>query len=307
MRSDLAAGWYILLYHNVSWEESPFLWHIGGTCPPDVFRDHVETCAQLGELVSVQDGVDRMQRDRVSHPLLSFWFDDGFASVSKYAAPILAEKGITGATSICSRFVGGKELFWRLKLSFLNSAGAGEQLRRRLERYGCSPTSSLSAFTMTNFGPEVLDAIDSLFAEFATPGVLEHASRLFQTPQQLRSLHQQGWVIANHTASHFAAREGCAEEPPVKEFEECDEFIEATVGQPSPFWVAPFGSLSARYVDCIMKKHASKTIVLVGDKRNVPSRAVSDTNLYRINVPSNDRHGLGRRLAAAYAADVTLK
>jgi hypothetical protein len=299
VRSDLAPGWYILLYHNVSWEESPFLWHIGGTCPPDVFRDHVQTCSQLGELVSVQDGVERMERGQVSRRLFSFWFDDGFADVGKYAAPILAEWGITGATSICSRFAVGRELFWRLKLSFLNSAGAGEELRGRLRIYGCSPSSSLSAFTLTNFGSELLGVIDKLFDEVATPAVLERASRLFQDPDQLRSLHEQGWVIANHTASHYATGDGGADETPLAEFEECDKFIEATVGQPSPFWVAPFGTMSARVVESVRKNHVSKIIVLVGDRCNVPCRAVSDRILYRIDVPSNDRYGFVGRLAAA--------
>ena len=56
MKSALVPGWYIILYHDVSWEESPFVRHIGGTCPPDVFRDHVRACAGLGELVSIRDG-----------------------------------------------------------------------------------------------------------------------------------------------------------------------------------------------------------------------------------------------------------
>ena len=44
----LIPGWYILLYHDISWEETPFVRHIGGTCPPDVFRDHVSTCESSG-------------------------------------------------------------------------------------------------------------------------------------------------------------------------------------------------------------------------------------------------------------------
>jgi len=299
VRDRLNPGWYLLLYHNVSWEESPFLWHIGGTCPPDIFRDHVQQCSQLGELVSVQDGIETIKKGPVNRPLFSFWFDDGFAGVRKYAEPILAEWKITGATSVCSRFATGTELFWRLKLSYLNSAGAAGQLRSQLHKYGCSPSDSLSEFTVTKFGPELLDAINNLFEEVASPVVQENAGSLFDTPDQLRSLHEQGWVIANHSAAHYPNRDGCADQEVLEEFEECDEFLESIIGRPSPFWVAPFGTMSPGYVEAITDKYDSKTIVLVGDKGNVPARVVSDRVWYRVSAPSNDRNGLGTSLAAA--------
>src|SRR5262249_45096313 len=144
----------------------------------------------------------------IDRPLFSFWFDDGFAGVRKYAAPILADWGMTGATSVCSRFATRKELFWRVKLSYLNSAGAGDRLRSQLRKYGCSPSDSLSEFTLTNFRSEMLDSINVLFEEITSPVIQEQAFRLFDGADQLRSLHQQGWVIANHTASHYPVHVG---------------------------------------------------------------------------------------------------
>src|SRR5215471_12480919 len=136
MRNGLARGWYIILYHDVSWEETPFTSHLGSTCPPDVFRDHVRTCEELGELVSIQDGIERVKKGDIASPLFSFWFDDGFVGVRKYAAPILAAHGVTGAISICSRFAMRTEMFWRCKLSYLHSIDAGRHLRARLRKYG---------------------------------------------------------------------------------------------------------------------------------------------------------------------------
>lgn len=69
--------------------------------------------------------MERFQAGDVRKPLFSFWFDDGFAGVRRCAAPILAERGITGALSICSRFTTRKEMFWRLKPSYLESIDAG--------------------------------------------------------------------------------------------------------------------------------------------------------------------------------------
>jgi peptidoglycan/xylan/chitin deacetylase (PgdA/CDA1 family) len=299
VKPRLNPGWYLLLYHNVSWEESPFLWHIGGTCPPDIFRDHVEECSRLGDLVSIQDGIEAIGKGKVDRPLFSFWFDDGFAGVRKYAAPILAERGITGATSVCSRFATGKELFWRLKLSYLNATGAGERLRTELLRYGCSLTDSLSEFTLTNFRLELVEVINAIFKEVVSPAAEERGVGLFDGPDQLRALYEQGWVIANHSASHYPNRDGLDDRVMQKEFEECDEFLKSITGAPSPFWVAPFGTMSAKYIQAITSKNDLKTIVLVGDLGNTPARARSGRILYRVCIPSNDRNAVGPSLAAA--------
>ena len=299
MAARLNPGWYLLLYHNVSWEESPFLWHIGGTCPPDIFRDHVEECSRLGDLVSIQDGFEVIQKGKIDRPLLSFWFDDGFAGVRKHAAPVLAEWGITGATSVCSHFATRKELFWRLKLSYLNAVGAGGRLRSRLHKYGCSLSDSLSEFTLTNFRFELLDIIDELFKEVASSVDQERGVDLFDGPDQLRSLYEQGWVIANHSASHYPNRNGLTQNVILKEFEDCDTFIDSITGGPSSFWVAPFGTMSPNYVDAIIREYDSKTIVLVGGTGNTPVSAGPGRILYRVNVPSNDRTAVGSSLAAA--------
>jgi len=81
--------WTILLYHNVSWEDSPFTRGIKGiTCPPDVFREHVDLLRKYGEIVSIDEGINRLKFGRKGR-IFSFWFDDGLEGVRKYAFPIL--------------------------------------------------------------------------------------------------------------------------------------------------------------------------------------------------------------------------
>ena len=36
--AKLSPGWYVLLYHDVSWEENDFIRPYSVVCPPDVFR-----------------------------------------------------------------------------------------------------------------------------------------------------------------------------------------------------------------------------------------------------------------------------
>src|SRR5262245_60839674 len=77
---------------------------------------------------------------------------DGVAGVRKYAAPVLAEHGITGGISLCSRFNDRTEMFWRSKLSYLHSIDAGRHLRARLREYGYSRPELVREFTIHRFG-----------------------------------------------------------------------------------------------------------------------------------------------------------
>lgn len=292
MRSELPPGWYILTYHNVSWEESPLIRGIGGTCPPDVFREHVRTCAEVGALVGVKEGLGRLRGSDVNEPLISFWFDDGLAGVSRHAAPILAEHGVTGAQSVCSRFATRSEMFWRFKLSYVHAAGADGELRERLHGLGLSRSELLRHFTMDRFCDEVLTAIDQVYAAVAEPSAQHRAFRIFDTPEALSELRRSGWVLANHSAAHYPIGERGVEVPLLDQFLECERFLVDLVGEESGFWVLPFDrgvELSALEP---ARAPGKRSIVLMGNKVNRPGAGRDPDLLYRIHSPENDRRGV---------------
>jgi hypothetical protein len=300
MTSGLIPGWYILLYHDVSWEETSFVRHIGGTCPPDVFRDHLITCKGLGTLVSVQEGMERLIGGRITSPLFSFWFDDGFIGVRKYAAPILAENGVAGATSICSRFNSRAEMFWRLKLSYLQSIDAGRHLRARLRPFGYSTAAGVRGFTMDRFGPEVLSVIDTLYEEAVPAAMRDDAFRLFETPDGLHELYRKGWVVANHSAAHYPIGEKHVHHMLMDQFDECARWIQDVTGNESNYWVFPFDrNTDPAAIATIRNSYPEKIIVHVGDVVNLPLGFGNKRILYRINAPANDRGQLEETLFAA--------
>jgi peptidoglycan/xylan/chitin deacetylase (PgdA/CDA1 family) len=300
MKRAVVPGWYILLYHDVSWEESAFIRHIGGTCPPDVFRDHVRACAGWGDLVSIREGMEQLTRGALTAPLFSFWFDDGFVGVRKYAAPILAERGLTGAVSICSRFIDRSEMFWRCKLSYLHSLDAGRHLRARLRQYGYTRAALVRDFTGDRFGSEVLSAINTLYDKTASPAVQEDAFRMFETPEGLIELHNRGWVIANHSAAHYPISAEHPQDGLIEEFEECDRFLHSLIGTESPYWVSPFGQpLEPSALRASQKHRDEKYIVLVGSRVNTGPGFASTRTLYRMSAPANDRHRLAHVVRAA--------
>jgi peptidoglycan/xylan/chitin deacetylase (PgdA/CDA1 family) len=298
MTSGLSPGWYILLYHDVSWEETPFVRHIGGTCPPDVLRDHLFLCQRLGELASVQDAAERFMRGKITSPLFSFWFDDGFVGVRKYALPILADHGVTGATSICSRFINRAEMFWRFKLSYLHSIDGGTHLRARLRPLGYSGAVQVRNFTMDLFGPEILSIIDTLYDEAVPAAMRDDAFRLFETPDGVRELYHKGWVVANHSAAHYPVSEKHVQHMLINQFEECASWIQHVIGRDSDYWVLPFDrNTDPAAIATIRNRHSEKTIVRVGNVVNLPPGGKRP--LYRITAPANDRELLQACLFSA--------
>lgn len=277
-------GWYILLYHDVSWEESPFVRGIGGTCPPDIFRDHLRHLRMAGRFVSIDEGLRRLNDGGPDEPLFSIWFDDGLAGVAKYAVPLVEQLGITGGYSVCSRFFNRQEFFWRFKLSYLSYVDGMRFLRSRLRAYGYKSSQSIKVFCLERFSSEVLGAIDDVFERFTSDLERRDAFRLFEAPAGLRDLKARGWTIANHTAAHYPVGfDGCADmfEP---QFTECEGAYQKLLGEASMFWVLPFGHASDAPPDTFRRCGGDRYLVLVGDKINEADGGAQPI-LYRIGVP----------------------
>ena len=302
MRTGLTAGWYILTYHDVSWEESSLIRGIGGTCPPDVFRDHVRTCATMGMMVSVQEGNDRLRRNAVPHPMFSFWFDDGLAGVRRQAAPILSEYGVSGAMSVCSRFTSRTEMFWRFKLSYIHGAGADIELREKLRALGVTDSYLVRHFVLDTFCDDVLAAIDQVYALVADPFMQEEAFRVFDTPEGLSELYRAGWILANHSAAHYPIGESGVEVSVLDQFLECEHFLVDLTGEESTFWVLPFDRRVELSALEPARAPGKRSIVLMRDKVNRSAGGQAPDLLYRIHSPSNDRDGLAMVLQEASRA-----
>jgi peptidoglycan/xylan/chitin deacetylase (PgdA/CDA1 family) len=295
----LPPAWFILLYHNVSWEEGPLLWHIGGTCPPDIFRDHVKAALDLGRIVSVRDGYERFTSGRIDEPLISFWFDDGLRGVSRYAVEILDEIGVTGATSICSRFAARSEMFWRFKLSYLHSIGATRELRARLAPAGLSSADFTRDFSLTSFSADILAAIDSLYVERTSAATREDHFKIFDTPDDVIEIQRLGWEIANHSAAHHSCPNVHFVPDAIRQFEEAEEHIKAWTGSAPRFWVLPFGmEADGRLTTAILDRSPSRIPVAVGQRAN-RSNAMQPAALYRICPRATDRRSVSRELSAA--------
>lgn len=278
----LKNGWYILNYHDINWEENLYISGIGGTFPPDIFREHLREFSKVANLVSIQDGFREYQKGSINEPLISLWFDDGFVGVRRYAMGIMSEFNLTGAISVNSRFTLRKELFWRLKLSFLSHIDGLRFLRSRLKAFGYQNQQNIKSFVMDNFSLEIVNIIDEVYQQFTRDIDREDAFRIFDTVEGLNILKDNGWEIANHSASHYPISEKSYIEHFVDEFMECEEFLNRDIDIQSRFWVLPFDRDSVETDTLLEYLDSSRYLVKVGDRVNQKN---GNRVLYRIEPP----------------------
>ena len=292
-------GWYILNYHDISWEDSAYTRAIGGNLPPDIFRSHLDALNKNARLVSIPDGFQHFRRGEIDEPLVSIWFDDGLAGVRKYALPLLEQAGIKAAMSVNSKFMLREELFWRSKLSFLTFTDGMRFLRSKLRPHGFKTAMSVRSFTLDHFTTDIVTAIDEVYRHFSDELDHQDAFRLFDDVNGIAELQRQGWEIANHSASHYPVSEDSYIHQFSAEFGRCESALQQHLGLNSRFWVMPFdrnGKRSARLTDVFEQEDGrDRTLALVGHKVNT-SLQKQGNRLYRIYPPYEDGRGLIRYL-----------
>ncbi len=295
--------WTILVYHNVSWEDSPFTRGIGGmTCPPDVFRDHLQVLQRLGEIVGVQEGIERL-REGGRGRLFTLWFDDGLTGVRRYAFPILQSMGIRACVSVCSRFSQKRELYWRFKLSYLRFTGGIPRLRSRLRAFGYKGHRSVKDFMLDHFSPALLDVLEEVFRAVGNGEALQAGLQLFESPEGLAELHRAGWSVGNHSAAHWPLGEDSAIDYFEEHYEECERFLKDILNEASPFAVLPFDRATRRsdrlfdtFEKWNEKNGGDRYLVLLGNRSNRSNGAFERRILYRFTAPVGDGKTLKRAI-----------
>jgi hypothetical protein len=280
-------NWYILLYHNVSWEHGPFTEYCTSTCPPDLFREQLNTLTSSFRIVSLEDGWRQFKSGTQSEDLLTIWFDDGMRGVREFAFPIMSEFSVKGAVSVCSEFWRQKKYFWRFQLGFLRRIDGLRFLRTKLRPLGYKNEYSVKNFTLDHFGPAVLEAIDHCFERFADEATKAAAFKLFDDKAGLIELRNAGWTLTNHSASHFPIGEPTAIDDLNQEFELCELAMNEDFGLSNEFYVLPFAREEKNSKDLKIRfrtKFPGATLVLAGDRGN-NFRNLDDGVIYRHTAP----------------------
>ena len=168
-----------------------------------LFDDHLYSISKIAKLVSIEAGFKNWKNKTIHEPMVSIWFDDGFVGNRKYALPILKKYNINAAVSINSAFTSRKEMFWRFKLSYLNNNDSLRTLRTRLKKYGYKKGELIKDFTLNNFDINIIEEIDDIYKRITSIELRNDSFRIFDKPKGIVKLIENGWLITNHSKSHF--------------------------------------------------------------------------------------------------------
>lgn len=99
----MTAGALILTYHAIEPGPAPIC------VDPNVFSRHLDCILESGaRVVTVAELAEAVRADAVSERTVAISFDDGFASVSRTAAPLLAERGLSATVFCVAGRLGGR-------------------------------------------------------------------------------------------------------------------------------------------------------------------------------------------------------
>lgn len=294
MFNKIKNGWYIILYHDINWEDSIFTQYIGGTCAPNIFFEQIELMHSLGQFIKIEEGVKLLKKKQIDKPYFSIWFDDGLKGVYKFAYPILNHFNIKPAISVCSDFLNQKKMFWRYQLSFLIANNLNSNVIKILNKYGYKPSLSIKEFTTNNFSLELAKDIDGLYDDCTTKEFRQDSFRLFMNKDNLNYLQNNDWTIANHSSSHYIMSDQYNQKLFFNSFYECERELKNV--NMKKYWVLPFGypktieSLNLQAFDDLN----NVTFVFVNNKINTKKNKLNCLN--RIDAPNTSALDLKKKL-----------
>jgi peptidoglycan/xylan/chitin deacetylase (PgdA/CDA1 family) len=204
-----------VLFHHISDVESPFTNGLNITNTRQGFEAALTFLTRYYTPVSLQDviGGGDASRRLPAHPVL-VTFDDAYASVSEFAAPLCFEYGVPAVFFVNGAFVDNKQLALdNLVCYVFNVCGVNTIKKAAKVASGsddfeiCSVKQVISRLLPT-MPLTVRSAFRRTLIELARldEGNLAVEARLYVSSQQLRDLGTFNVELGNHTYSHMHCR-----------------------------------------------------------------------------------------------------
>lgn len=105
---------------------------------PETFRTHLTTLKEHYDILPLKEAWSAIRTNaRPGRPLAAITFDDGYRDNHRYAAPVLAEKGVRATFFIVSDLVGADQPPWYDRMASLVTAcmNFGQDLRKNAAVY----------------------------------------------------------------------------------------------------------------------------------------------------------------------------
>jgi len=184
---------------------------------PEAFRGHLTTLADYYSILPLREAWSVLQADtRHDRPLAAITFDDGYRDNHRYAAPLLAERGLRATFFIVSDLVGAQQPPWYDRVANLVKAcatrgrrfEADSDVRRILEEVApmtagsASLTPGQAVAWSKRLTPDRRKEFMELLRRCAGSETAFAPDDLIMDWRELSELAQAGHEIGSHSRTH---------------------------------------------------------------------------------------------------------
>ncbi|HXM62347.1 MAG TPA: polysaccharide deacetylase family protein [Terriglobales bacterium] len=276
-----------VLFHDVSDTESSFTRGLGGTITRKNFEAALKFITRYYTPVSLQDVLSDSDGETLPPRPVLVTFDDAYASVSDFAAPLCAKFGVPAVFFVNGECLDSRRLALDNLVCYVANV-CGLDTVNAAARVA-SNTKDIELHSMTEVFARFLPAIsfsarevfrDSLLRlARVSEGALAEKAGLYLSSRQLRDLVAFNFEIGNHTYSHANCRSLSAEDF-AGEIDKNKAVLEAASGRKVRSFSVPYGSSADLTGDLDAHLHRSGyEAVFLAENRANSARA----DLFRLN------------------------
>jgi peptidoglycan/xylan/chitin deacetylase (PgdA/CDA1 family) len=203
-----------VVFHNIAVSESPFTRGMNVTITPAKFEAAVRFLARYYSPVPLQDVLTNCDGRGLPPRAVLLTFDDAYASVVEWAAPLCRQLGIPAVFFVNGAFLDNRHLAPDNLVCFVADTLGMETINAaaRIARGQAQPQLHTLSEVFSDFFPSItlaerqvfLDALRRLAG--VDDGGLAAQARLYLTSKQLSELASFNFEIGNHTYTHVHGR-----------------------------------------------------------------------------------------------------
>jgi peptidoglycan/xylan/chitin deacetylase (PgdA/CDA1 family) len=253
-----------VLFHDVSDRESPFTKGLGGTITRKNFEVALRFITRHYTPVSLQDVLaDSDSRALPPRPML-VTFDDAYASVSEFAAPLCSKFGVPAVFFVNGSCLDNRQLALDNLVCYVANVCGLDTINAAA--HVVSGTKEIELGSMTEVFARFLPSISLSARKVFRDGLLQFArindgelaenAGLYLSSRQLREMAAHNFEIGDHTYTHANCRALSAGDF-AGEIDRNKAVLEAASGTKVRSFSVPYGSLADLTADLAAHLHGS--------------------------------------------------
>ena len=285
-----------VLFHNVSDIKSSFTKGLGGTITRRDFEAALRFITKHYTPVSLQDVLaDSNGQGLPSRPLL-VTFDDAYASVSEFAAPLCSKFGVPAVFFVNAACIDNHHLAldnlvcYVFNVFGLDTINAAVRAVHGCENLEVSSLAEIFARFLPSISLSARETFRGALVQLAriNENELAQETKLYITSQQLRKLATFNFEIGNHTYTHVNCRALLGDEF-AGEIDQNRSVLEAISGTKVRSFSVPYGSSVDLTGELLrhLQRSGYEAIFLAEGRANSPGTGRSQLNRVSIKTAGN--------------------